>query len=131
MVDINKNNYASDLGEVIERPWGTYQSLYEDIKGDDDNYKVKRITINSGQMLSLQSHKYRSEHWTVVRGTGIVTLNDKEIILNVNESVYLEQGCIHRMANKGAETLIFIEVQCGTYLGEDDIKRYEDIYGRV
>jgi len=129
-MSVNKANYVSDLGEVVERPWGTYQSLYEDIEGDD-NYKVKRITVKAGAQLSLQSHEHRSEHWTVVRGTGTVTLGDKEIEVSPNQSVYIEKQQKHRMTNKTNETVVFIEVQCGAYVGEDDIKRYEDVYGRV
>lgn len=130
MSEAKELNYVSDLGQVIERPWGTYQSLHEDVEGED-NYKVKRITVKPGALLSLQSHEHRSEHWTVVRGTGIVTLGEEQIEVKTNESVYIEKGQIHRMENKTDETIVFIEVQCGNYVGEDDIKRYEDVYGRV
>ena len=130
MSEAKELNYISDLGQIVVRPWGTYQSLYEDVEGND-NYKVKRITVKPGAQLSLQSHDHRSEHWTVVRGTGTVTLDDKEVEVNPNESVYIEKKQKHRMTNKTDDTVVFIEVQCGNYVGEDDIKRYEDVYGRV
>ena len=87
--------------------------------------------VKPGGVLSLQSHKYRSEHWTVVSGTAEVTVNDDVKILRENESVYIPLGAVHRMANPQEEDMHLIEVQCGSYLGEDDIIRYEDIYARV
>ncbi|GAB5506234.1 MAG: mannose-1-phosphate guanylyltransferase/mannose-6-phosphate isomerase [Rhizobiaceae bacterium] len=107
------------------RPWGSYTILDE-----GEGYKVKRIEVKPGAKLSLQSHNHRSEHWTVVQGVATVVNGDEEITLNVNESVYIPCGSKHRMANPGTKTMALIEVQSGDYLGEDDIVRYEDVYGR-
>lgn len=112
--------------ETVYRPWGSYTVLSE---GDD--FKMKRIEVEPGASLSLQSHDHRNEHWVVVAGTAKVTNGDKILLLNVNESTYIPAGCIHRAENPGAERLVFIEVQTGSYLGEDDIKRFEDVYGRA
>ncbi|MDA9008430.1 mannose-1-phosphate guanylyltransferase/mannose-6-phosphate isomerase [Alphaproteobacteria bacterium] len=108
------------------RPWGWYQSLSQ-----GDRYQVKRIQVKPGAKLSLQSHKYRSEHWIVVKGTMRVTLDDKVFDLIENQSTYVPLGTIHRLENPGDEPAELIEVQSGSYLGEDDIVRYEDIYGRT
>lgn len=107
------------------RPWGSYTVLDEGA-----GYKVKRIEVKPGGCLSLQSHKHRSEHWTVVQGVAHVVNGDRNIVLNPNESTYIECGAIHRMENRGTEPMTLIEVQTGSYLGEDDIVRYEDVYGR-
>ncbi|MDA4846551.1 mannose-1-phosphate guanylyltransferase/mannose-6-phosphate isomerase [Hoeflea poritis] len=107
------------------RPWGSYTILDEGA-----GYKVKRIEVKPGGCLSLQSHKHRSEHWTVVQGVAHVVNGDEQLVLNPNESTYIECGNIHRMENRGTEPMTLIEVQTGSYLGEDDIVRYEDIYGR-
>lgn len=107
------------------RPWGTYTILDEGA-----GYKVKRIEVKPGGCLSLQSHEHRSEHWTVVQGIAHVVNGDDELVLQANESTYIERGNVHRMENRGAEAMTLIEVQTGPYLGEDDITRYEDIYGR-
>jgi len=107
------------------RPWGWFETLI-----DHANFKVKRIQVNPGAALSLQSHKYRSEHWVVVEGTALVTIGDTETLLSRDQSVYIPQGAIHRMANPGEGPMILIEVQTGTYFGEDDIIRYDDIYAR-
>ena len=109
-----------------ERPWGSYEILLE-----ESTYKVKRITVKSGGELSLQSHRLRSEHWTMVVGEGQVTLDEKTVTLKAGEHIYIPTGGKHRLANLGKESLILIEVQCGDYLGEDDIIRYEDRYGRT
>ena len=109
-----------------ERPWGSYEILLE-----ESTYKVKRITVKSGGELSLQSHRLRSEHWTMVAGEGQVTLDEKTVTLKAGEHIYIPTGGKHRLANLGKESLILIEVQCGDYLGEDDIIRYEDRYGRT
>ena len=111
---------------TMYRPWGKYTTLAE-----GDGYKVKRIVINPGQSISLQIHYHRSEHWTVISGTGKLTLNEKEIIFRENESTYIPIGTAHRLENPGKLPLSIIEVQNGKYLGEDDIVRLEDIYGRV
>lgn len=107
------------------RPWGFYESL---IQGD--RFQVKRIVVNPGQKLSLQRHYHRAEHWVVVHGLALVTRNDEQVMVRENESIYLPQGCVHRMENPGRIPLTLIEVQSGSYLGEDDIVRIEDTYGR-
>ena len=111
---------------TMYRPWGKYTTLAE-----GDGYKVKRIVINPGQSISLQIHYHRSEHWTVIRGTGKLTLNEKEIIFRENESTYIPIGTAHRLENPGKLPLAIIEVQNGKYLEEDDIVRLEDADGRV
>jgi mannose-1-phosphate guanylyltransferase/mannose-6-phosphate isomerase len=111
---------------TMHRPWGTYTVLQEGI-----SFKLKRIEVKSGQRLSLQSHKYRSEHWVVVSGVALVLNGDKEMELTSNQSTYVPQGNKHRLENIGPDKLIIIEVQCGSYLGEDDIVRYDDVYGRI
>ena len=111
---------------TVQRPWGSYTVLH-----NHPGYKVKKITVHPGCQLSLQSHIHRSEHWVVVEGTAWVTHNKKHFALNTNESSYIPAGDIHRLENKTASDLIIIEVQCGNYLGEDDIIRYDDIYGRA
>lgn len=107
------------------RPWGWYESL---VVGS--RFQVKRIVVNPGGVLSLQSHERRSEHWVVVEGTARVTIDGESRMLAVNQSVYVPLGSVHRMENPGKEPMVLIEVQTGTYLGEDDIIRYEDIYAR-
>ena len=107
------------------RPWGSYTVLDEGV-----GYKVKRIEVRPGGCLSLQSHKHRSEHWTVVQGVAHIVNGEDNLVLHPNESTYIERGHIHRMENRGTEPMTLIEVQTGSYLGEDDIVRYEDIYGR-
>jgi mannose-1-phosphate guanylyltransferase/mannose-6-phosphate isomerase len=110
----------------IQRPWGKYLSVDMGAR-----YQVKRITVKPGGVLSLQKHYHRAEHWVVVRGTAEVTRNDETIIVHETESIYLPIGCVHRMANPGKIPLELIEVQVGSYLGEDDIVRLQDIYKRV
>ena len=112
---------------VIEkRPWGSYEVL-----SDEGDHKVKRIELNPHCRLSDQRHKRRQEHWFVVRGTGVVTLEGKEITLHKGQSLEIPLGACHRIANPGTTGLAFIEVQTGEYFGEDDIERLEDDYGRV
>ncbi len=108
------------------RPWGWYEQL-----AVGPRFQVKEIMVKPGGVLSLQSHRCRSEHWTVVSGVAEVTVNDEMKMLHENESVYIPLGAVHRMANPHEEDMHLIEVQCGSYLGEDDIIRYEDIYARV
>jgi mannose-1-phosphate guanylyltransferase/mannose-6-phosphate isomerase len=108
------------------RPWGYYESL---IQGD--RFQVKRIVVTPGRQLSLQSHFHRAEHWVVVNGTARVTRDQEVVILRENESIYLPLGCVHRLENPGKIALTLIEVQSGAYLGEDDIVRLEDTYGRT
>ncbi|MDR0423415.1 MAG: phosphomannose isomerase type II C-terminal cupin domain [Rickettsiales bacterium] len=113
------------MEEVVVRPWGTYQTI---LRGT--TFQVKRIVVNPKSKLSLQSHEHRSEHWIVVEGVGTITLNEDAIIASRDKHVYIPLGAIHRMSNDTDEPVVFIEIQNGDYLGEDDIKRYEDIYGR-
>ncbi|WP_428484533.1 mannose-1-phosphate guanylyltransferase/mannose-6-phosphate isomerase [Rhodopila sp.] len=108
------------------RPWGYYESL---IQGD--RFQVKRIVVTPGRQLSLQSHFHRAEHWVVVNGTARVTRDQDVLIVRENESIYLPLGCVHRLENPGRIPLNLIEVQSGAYLGEDDIVRLEDTYGRA
>lgn len=110
-----------------KRPWGEYVVLHEE---DAHSFKVKRIVVLPGHRLSLQSHEHRSEIWTVVSGRGEVTVGDEIIKINTGDCVSIKRGQKHRMHNTGQETLIFVEVQLGDYLGEDDIRRYEDDYRR-
>jgi mannose-1-phosphate guanylyltransferase/mannose-1-phosphate guanylyltransferase/mannose-6-phosphate isomerase len=98
---------------------------------DEKEYKTKKITIDPGQQLSYQSHAKRSEHWVVISGRGEVTLNEKVIALLPGQSVHIPVGAKHRIRNPGQEPLIFVEVQTGSYFGEDDIVRYLDDYNRV
>ena len=109
----------------IYRPWGYYQSV-----DDGSRYQVKRIVVQPGGRLSLQKHFHRAEHWIVVRGTAEVTLDADIRLVHENESIFLPIGCVHRLANPGKIDLELIEVQTGSYLGEDDIVRIEDVYNR-
>jgi len=109
----------------VHRPWGYYESI-----DMGERFQVKRIVVIPGGMLSLQKHRHRSEHWVVVRGTAEVTLGEQVRAVHENESIYIPIGSVHRMANKGKIPLELIEVQTGSYLGEDDIERIEDIYKR-
>ena len=110
----------------VYRPWGFYESLIE-----GERFQVKRIVVPPGQKLSLQKHHHRAEHWVVVNGTALVTRDDEKLTVRENESVYLPLGCVHRLENPGRIPLTLIEVQSGSYLGEDDIVRIEDTYGRA
>ena len=109
----------------VFRPWGSYDSLES-----AENFQVKRLIVKPGAVLSLQKHAHRSEHWVVVKGTARITKNEEEFDLHVNESTYISIGDVHRIANPFDEDVHIIEVQCGDYLGEDDIVRLEDNYGR-
>ncbi len=111
--------------ETEERPWGRYEVLL-----DSDTCKVKRLYINAGHRPSYQYHHKRSEVWTIVEGQGVVTLDDKEIIVTAGTTVEVPVGVKHRICNTGTEDLVFIEVQYGSYFGEDDIVRVEDDYKR-
>ena len=110
---------------IVYRPWGSFDSVDE-----GDGYKVKRISVKPGARLSKQMHKYRAEHWVVVRGSARVFRNDEIFDLHENESIFIPLGATHYLENPGTEALDIIEVQSGSYLGEDDIVRFEDIYGR-
>ena len=108
------------------RPWGWY-----DVIDESDRYKVKSIEVNPGEKLSLQRHHHRSEHWVVVSGTALTECDGKEKLLAENQSTYIPVGSVHRLSNPGKILLRIIEVQSGSYVGEDDIVRLEDIYGRL
>ena len=109
-----------------ERPWGWY-----DVIDKGSSYKVKSIQVEPGKSLSLQRHMHRSEHWVVVEGTALVQVDDNKEFVNVNEGSYVPICAIHRLSNPGKIPLRIIEVQCGNYLEEDDIERFEDDHGRV
>ncbi|MDI9408984.1 MAG: mannose-1-phosphate guanylyltransferase/mannose-6-phosphate isomerase [Candidatus Pacebacteria bacterium] len=114
-----------ELPAVVERPWGSYQSI-----ALGAGYQAKRIMVKPGQKLSLQKHAHRAEHWVVVQGVALVTRDAEKIKLAKGETIYLPLGCVHRLENLESTPLILIEVQIGDYVGEDDIVRLEDIYGR-
>jgi mannose-1-phosphate guanylyltransferase / mannose-6-phosphate isomerase len=122
-----KSDYRSQavLHREVHRPWGSYDSV--DV---GDGFQVKRIKVKPGGRLSLQSHTRRAEHWIVVRGSARVTRDDEVFELHANQSTYIPIGARHRLENPSSQTLELIEVQSGDYLGEDDIVRYEDVYGR-
>ena len=124
LIDLERD--AVDHHQTVYRPWGWYSILE-----DAEDCKVKRLVVKPGQVLSLQKHEKRSEHWTVIRGEAKVRLGDKEFLLQANQSTYIPAGTLHRLENPGFEDVHLIEVQTGSYFGEDDIVRYEDIYGRV
>ena len=111
--------------EKSDRPWGRYEVLQEAA-----NHKVKSIHVSPGKRLSYQRHQKRSEHWYVVDGSGEVTLDGKVQVVSVGSVIQVPQGALHRISNTGTNELIFIEVQTGTYFGEDDIERVEDDFGR-
>jgi len=113
------------LHRKVHRPWGWYDSIDE-----SGRFKVKRIQVKPGASLSLQKHHHRAKHWVVVTGTAEITNGDKVILLTENQSTYIPLGEMHRLANPGTIPLEIIEVQSGSYLGEDDIVRFEDRYGR-
>jgi mannose-1-phosphate guanylyltransferase/mannose-6-phosphate isomerase len=121
-----REHEAAEFHKTVYRPWGSFSILE-----DADDCKVKRLVVKPGQVLSLQKHQRRSEHWTVIRGVAKVRLGDNEFLLNANESTYIPAGTLHRLENPGAEDIHLVEVQTGDYFGEDDIVRYEDIYGRI
>ncbi len=124
---LKKEGYEEGVNhKKVYRPWGNFISLAE-----DENWKVKRIEVKKGASLSLQLHNQRSEHWVVVKGTAIAQLDKKEIVLKENQSIYIPSGSKHRLSNNSKKPLVIIEVQCGSYLGEDDIIRFNDIYGRL
>jgi len=121
--------HKAELAEThltVHRPWGTYTVLEE-----STNFKIKRIVVNPGAKLSMQMHNHRSEHWVVVAGEATITNNGVEITLQENQSTYIPKTHHHRLENKANVPLAIIEVQCGTYVGEDDIVRFDDQYGRV
>jgi len=119
-------SYLMQTHTTTYRPWGCFENLM-----DEPGYKVKRIIVTPGQKLSLQRHKHRAEHWTVVEGTAWVRNGEEEFELSVSQSTFIPQGAIHRLENRTASPVVLIEVQTGSYTGEDDIERLEDIYGRL
>ena len=119
------NHESHKLHRTVARPWGTYTVLEE-----GKNFKIKRIVVKPGAALSLQMHYHRSEHWVVVSGTASIVNDDKNMLIRTNESTYIPAGHRHRLENPGLTDLIMIEVQSGEYLGEDDIVRFDDVYGR-
>lgn len=117
---------AAETPRTVHRPWGCYTVLE-----DAADCKVKRLSVRPGGILSLQRHRHRSEHWTVVQGVAKVRVGERELVLRRNESIDIPAGSLHRLENPGPEPLELIEVQTGDYFGEDDIERFEDVYGRV
>lgn len=122
----NQDREESLLHRKVYRPWGSYEGLE-----NGDNFQVKRLIVSPGKKLSLQMHHKRAEHWVVVSGVATVTLGENIINLQENQSTFIPMGVKHRLENKQSEPLEVIEVQCGTYLGEDDIVRFDDDFGRV
>ena len=124
---LKKSGHAAHLlHQTVDRPWGTYTTLEE-----GERFKIKRIVVKSGASLSLQMHHHRSEHWIVVSGMARVVNDERELMLDTNESTFIRAGHKHRLENPGVIDLVMIEVQSGDYLGEDDIVRFQDIYGRA
>ena len=117
---------AFKLHQTVHRPWGTYTVLQE-----GSRFKIKRIEVKPGASLSLQMHRHRSEHWVVVSGMARVVNGEREFFVSTNESTFIPPGHRHRLENPGVDNLVVIEVQSGEYLGEDDIVRFQDAYGRV
>jgi mannose-1-phosphate guanylyltransferase / mannose-6-phosphate isomerase len=121
-----RNHPLHQFHRTVHRPWGTFTVLDE-----GPQHKIKRISVKPKAVLSLQMHHHRSEHWIVVTGTAEVVNGSREYVIKANESTYIPAGAKHRLANPGTEDLVIIEVQTGSYLGEDDIVRFEDVYGRA
>ena len=131
MKEIVADLQERNLPQAIEhrhatRPWGEYDCIDE-----GHRFKVKHITVKPGASLSLQLHHHRAEHWIIVKGTARVTCDEKNFLLSENESTYIPIGVKHRLENPGTIPLEMIEVQSGSYLGEDDIERFDDHYGRI
>ena len=120
------NPTLTEIHQTVFRPWGSYTVLEE-----SNNFKIKRIVVNPGAKLSMQLHKHRAEHWVVVSGEATITNNEIEFTLKENQSTYISKTHKHRLENKSDKPLAIIEVQCGDYVGEDDIVRFDDKYGRV
>ncbi len=121
----SQNRQEAVIHRKVYRPWGSYQCVDCDVR-----FQVKRISVNPGAALSLQMHHHRAEHWIVVKGTARITRGDETVLLSENQSTYIPIGVTHRLENPGVIPLELIEVQSGSYLGEDDIVRFEDVYGR-
>ena len=122
---IQKGFNEAQNHKIVYRPWGSFLSIE-----DGSTWQIKKIDVNPGASLSLQMHFHRSEHWVVVNGTAKVEVGNIEKIIGPNESVYIPLGAKHRLSNPTKLPLTLIEIQSGSYLGEDDIKRFEDKYGR-
>jgi mannose-1-phosphate guanylyltransferase/mannose-6-phosphate isomerase len=120
-----KDRVEKNFHRKVLRPWGWYDSVDE-----GKRFKVKRIQVQPGASLSLQMHHHRAEHWVVVKGVAEIRNGDEIIRLSENQSTYIPQGQKHRLSNPGKEPLEIIEIQSGSYLGEDDIVRFDDVYGR-
>ena len=114
------------MKSIVEKPWGSYQVLEE-----GTHYTVKKIIVNPGGKLSLQSHQHRSEHWIIAEGEGVVTINDEIKILKENETIFIPKGSKHRLANEVTKKLIIIEFWYGDILDENDIERFKDLYERI
>ena len=127
IVDYLKKNGSSEgsTHQTMYRPWGNYTSI---AKGD--KWQLKTIEVKPNAKLSLQMHKHRAEHWIVVKGVAEIEINNNKKILEENQSAYIPLGSKHRLTNPGRKPLVMVEVQSGNYLGEDDIVRFEDVYGR-
>lgn len=115
----------TEVHRMVHRPWGSYEVLL-----NAEQYKIKRVVVKPGRKLSLQKHSHRSEHWVVLSGLATVTVGEKRFCIRPNESIYIDVGEVHRLENEGEADLVIIEVQVGEYIGEDDIVRLDDIYGR-
>lgn len=114
------------MNEREDRPWGCFEILYQEC-----GLKIKKITVLPGKRLSLQSHDQRSEYWVIVQGRAVVTVDEREQELTMNQGIFIPGKSRHRMENKGDENLVFVEVQRGSYLGEDDITRFQDDFQRI
>lgn len=115
----------NEVGKTYQRPWGTYQTL-----AIASGYQVKILTVTPGSRLSLQRHRQRAEHWVVVKGSPTLTIGNQTHAYSVDTAVYIPVGVLHRIENLSHDNVVLVEVQVGEYLGEDDIERVEDIYGR-
>jgi mannose-6-phosphate isomerase-like protein (cupin superfamily) len=113
-------------GKIYERPWGYYRTIEQ-----KENYQIKHIRVKPRKRLSLQYHHKRDEHWTIIKGTGSAQLDDQTVELGINDTIFIPKKSKHRMANNTDEFVEFIEIQIGDYLGEDDIVRLEDDFGRI
>jgi mannose-1-phosphate guanylyltransferase / mannose-6-phosphate isomerase len=120
-----QGRYETSLHREVFRPWGSYDSI-----DNGERFQVKRLSVKPGASMSLQMHHHRAEHWIVVAGTARITRGEETFLLEENQSTYIPLGTKHRIENPGKIPLHIIEVQSGTYLGEDDIVRFEDRYGR-
>jgi mannose-6-phosphate isomerase-like protein (cupin superfamily) len=123
--NLAKNQGLNQIGQTYQRPWGTYKTLDQ-----AEGFQIKIITVSPGGRLSLQSHEQRQEHWIVVSGLATITVNDSKKEYFPGSYIFIPLQAKHRLENFGADSVVLVEVQMGDYLGEDDIKRYDDIYGR-